>query len=94
MRVFILHCKNRYDGNAYAKASTLPISRTMFHGNTMVQCDNVSEETILKLMLQPAENRKKMQQFLRDTHNACVPATLDCIPINVDSLTASGPMQV
>lgn len=82
----------RYDCGATAVASCLPVSRRMFYGHTLVECLD-GEAAILKLMSQPAENRKIMRDFMLATAENCSPALLDCIPDNSDALTGHGVLQ-
>lgn len=82
----------RFSCDPYIIGSHLPITRTMFHGTTMVQCD-VTEEFILQLMSKPAENQTKMREFLAKVEAECIPATLDCVPENTGSHTKSGVIQ-
>ena len=79
----------RYDCEPFAGAGVLPLVRTMFHGHTLVECQD-KEETILRLMNQPAENRKIMREFMERVERECVPADLDCIPENSSAATSEG----
>lgn len=82
-------CGFRYKCHSYANANQMPISRNMFHGTTMVQCD-VSEDQILSLMMTSQQNRDVMKEFLQEVSDQCIPATLDCSPINDGTLTTEG----
>lgn len=82
----------RYTCDPYIVANTLPIVRNMFHGTTMVQCD-VSEDQLLNLMLSSKQNKETMLEFLKETEENCVPARLDCIPENLETMTKTGSMQ-
>lgn len=82
----------RYTCDKFVKANTLPISRTMFHGNTMVQCD-VTEDVILGLMSAPEENKQKMLRFLTAVDDNQIPAVLDCVPENASVITDEGTVQ-
>jgi hypothetical protein len=62
-------------------ATALPISRTMFFGHTMVECQE-PESAILQLMLDRKSNHKKMSAFLDKIETMCVPAVLDYGPEN------------
>ena len=73
----------RYECNPATMASLLPIPKNMYHGTTMVQCD-VSEDVILKLMLNHQQNRGIMQSFLQTIEKNCEPANLNCIPQNMN----------
>ena len=72
----------RYECNPHVLASLIPISKNMYHGTTMVQCD-VSEEVILRLMLNHKKNREMMSAFLQRVDGECIPATLNCMPMNM-----------
>lgn len=82
----------RYETDSYVLANTLPIVRTMFHGTTMVQCD-IPEKQILELMMDNERVLAIMKEFLYETEQACIPATLDCIPENAGSITNAGVVQ-
>lgn len=62
-------------------ATALPVSRKMFFGHTLVECQ-VSETDILKLILQKSKNSVKMAQFLQRVQSQCVPALLEHGPEN------------
>jgi len=82
----------RFSCNAHAPANVLPLVRTMFHGNTLVECQLGTEE-ILALMSQPSLNRQRMRDFLEAVRDGCVPASLDCVPENCSSQTDHGLLQ-
>lgn len=82
----------RFDCHASAPGSCLPITRSMFFGTTLVECQ-AREEVILALMSDPARNRERMRAFLQRTEDACVPATLSCLPENASIVTANGRVQ-
>lgn len=82
----------RYQCDQLMAGNTLPVVRTMFHGTTMVQCD-VSEKTILELMLKTDDIKAKMHAFLTKIDQDCVPAELSCIPENTGVITSSGTVQ-
>jgi hypothetical protein len=71
------------------RGDLLPISRHMFHGTTMVEC-NIPEGDILQLMLNLTRNREKMYHFLQKVESDCVQATLNCIPENQGVLANPG----
>ncbi len=75
----------RYQCSMHASGACLPISRKCFFGHTAVECGWQGRQ-ILELMLEGDNNRRKMLEFLRDTHRDCSPGTLDCIPDNSDTL--------
>jgi hypothetical protein len=80
----------RFDIPGYAPGSLLPINRMLFHGHTVVECQN-SEEMILDLMKDKEGNRRKMRAFLSGIHERCVkPADMDCIPDNSSRVMQSG----
>ena len=72
----------RYECNPKVMASLIPIPKNMYHGTTMVQCD-VSEETILRLMLNHKANRELMKNFLERVEAEQHPADLNCMPLNM-----------
>ena len=67
--------------------------RTMFHGHTLVECQQADEALILRLMSEPEKNREKMLAFLKRVEAECVPASLDCVPENASSVTQHGTVQ-
>jgi hypothetical protein len=84
----------RYQSPVHALGSALPISRTMFHGHTLVECQ-ASEETILRFMSNPRQNNEAMLAFLRGVHAGNDrPATLDCVPENASSVSAAHGLMV
>ena len=83
----------RFDCGAAAPGSSLPISRRMFFGHTLAECQD-GEDGILRLMLDPAANRAAMGRFLEGVERDCRGALLDCIPDNSDALTGAGLLQV
>ena len=54
-------------------------------------CD---EATILRLMLNPSENKEIMRLFLQDVSDNCRAALLDCTPVNSDHVSSFGTLQV
>ena len=82
----------RFDCHPAAPGSCLPVTRSMFFGTTLVECQ-AREETILQLMSNLARNKAEMQSFLERTEDNCIPATLDCLPENASIVTASGRVQ-
>jgi hypothetical protein len=83
----------RFDCGFQASGGCLPVSRRMFHGHTLVECEE-SEASILRLMSDPGRNRAAMRAFLESVEGACEPALLDCIPDNSDAvLPGRGLMQ-
>ena len=54
-------------------------------------CD---EATILRLMLNPSENKEIMRSFLQDVSDNCRAALLDCTPVNSDHVSSFGTLQV
>lgn len=82
----------RFECGPYLAANFMPIVRTMFHGHTVVECQ-ASEETIMRIMSHPEENKKTMLKFLQHIDENCVPATLDCVPENASSVTHSGVLE-
>lgn len=83
----------RFSCNLYSTGNILPLVRTMFHGHTLVECPNVSEAQIMQLMSEPDKNRETMLEFLRETEETCIPATLDCVPENASVVTQHGTIQ-
>ena len=83
----------RFSCNLYSTGNILSLVRTMFHGHTLVECSNVSEAQIMQLMSEPEKNREKMLDFLRQTEDKCIPATLDCVPENASAVTQHGTIQ-
>ena len=79
----------RYTCDAFNAGNTLPIVRNMFHGTTMVQC-NVPESKILELMSNPKATQDAMRDFLKDLDENCIPATLDCMPEVMESVSETG----
>ena len=79
----------RFDCEPFLPGSALPLVRTMFHGHMLVECQE-REETILRLMNQPGENRRIMAELLATLDRECVPADLDCIPENSSAMTSQG----
>lgn len=67
--------------------------RTMFHGHTLVECQQASEALIMRLMSEPTENRQRMLEFLSGVEKDCVPASLDCVPENASAITQHGVVQ-
>ena len=65
----------------------------MFHGHTLVECQQADEALILRLMSEPEKNREKMLAFLKRVEAECVPASLDCVPENASSVTQHGTVQ-
>ena len=65
----------------------------MFHGHTLVECQQADEALIMRLMSEPAENRARMLEFLRGVEAECVPASLDCVPENASAMTQHGVVQ-
>jgi hypothetical protein len=82
----------RFDCHPAAPGSCLPVTRSMFFGTTLVECQ-AREEKILQLMSNLALNKSQMQSFLQRTEDNCIPATLDCLPENASIVTASGKVQ-
>lgn len=70
-----------YVCDASASGNCLPISRDMFFGHTLVECQE-SEETIWRLILNQQENKKLLQSFLQDLRDKNNPALLDHAPEN------------
>ena len=64
----------------------------MFHGHTLVECQ-ADEATIMRLMSEPEENRRRMLDFLAGVERGCVPASLDCVPENASAVTQHGVVQ-
>ena len=64
----------------------------MFHGHTLVECQ-ADEATIMRLMSEPEENRRRMLDFLAGVERECVPASLDCVPENASAVTQHGVVQ-
>ena len=83
----------RFECGSTASGSSLPVSRRMFFGHTLVECQD-SEGDILEIMSQPEENRKVMREFLEATDTDCNAALLDCTPDNSDAVTGRGVLQV
>ena len=83
----------RFSCNAYAAGNCLPVVRNMFHGHTLVECQQADEALILSLMSNPDENRQRMRDFLLKVENECVPASLDCVPENASATTQHGIVQ-
>jgi len=79
----------RFDCAGSASGSCLPVSRRMFYGHTMAECAD-GEADILRVMSQPAENRRRLQEFLAGVEEGCRPALLDCVPDNSDAITGHG----
>jgi hypothetical protein len=65
----------------------------MFHGHTLVECQQADEALIMRLMSEPAENRARMLEFLGRVEAECVPASLDCVPENASAVTQHGVVQ-
>jgi hypothetical protein len=82
----------RFECGPFLTANNMPIVRTMFHGHTVVECQ-ASEETIMKIMSCPEENRGTMLKFLQRVDAESVPATLDCVPENSSSMTLGGVLE-
>ena len=82
----------RFDCSPDAPGSCLPITRSMFFGTTLVECQ-AKEEAILGLMSGQASNRERMKAFLTRVEDGCVPATLECLPENASIVTANGKVQ-
>ena len=83
----------RFDCGSTASGSSLPVSRRMFFGHTLVECLD-SEGDILEIMSQPKKNREIMLDFLEATEADCKAALLDCTPDNSDAITGYGLLQV
>jgi hypothetical protein len=83
----------RFSCNAFASGNCLPVVRTMFHGHTLVECQQADEALILRLMSSPEANRERMRQFLQRVEDECVPASLDCVPENASAVTQHGTVQ-
>ena len=81
----------RFDCDASAPGSCLPVSRRMFFGHTLAECLD-GEGSILRLMSDGAENRGRMGRFLEGVERGCAgrSALLDCVPDNSDALSGSG----
>ena len=82
----------RFDCSPSAPGSCLPITRSMFFGTTLVECQ-VKDEAILGLMSSRESNRACMQAFLARVEEECIPATLECLPENASIVTANGKIQ-
>ena len=82
----------RYECAASPAGDTLPIVRNMFFGHTAAECQD-DDAAIMRLMASPADNRRKMEQFLQSLGGANQPADLDCIPDNATILTQTGLIQ-
>ena len=83
----------RFDCDPAAPGNVLPLIRTMFHGHTLVEC-NENEEVILRLMSDMSANRARMMQFLQNVEEGCTaPAGLECVPENASTVTKEGPVQ-
>lgn len=72
---FMFQCESTNTG------SCLPISRTMFFGHTLVECE-ADEEVIWNLITQKEKNKEIMESFLNNIKREYVPAHLGCIPEN------------
>lgn len=73
---FHFHC------HSSSSASVMPISRNMFFGHTMVEC-NVSEEDICHMILNKENNKRIMTEFLTKIQTECVkPGLLQYSPEN------------
>lgn len=83
----------RFWCNASAPGNCLPVVRTMFHGHTLLECQQADEALILGLMSSPERNRDRMIKFLQDVELGCVPASLDCVPENASVVTQHGTVQ-
>lgn len=79
----------RFSCSAHLPGKYLPVSRTMFHGHTLVECQ-VDEQEILRFMSRRDELKVLMTQFLAGIESRCEPAGLDCIPEYSSALTAGG----
>jgi hypothetical protein len=82
----------RFECGPFLTANNMPIVRTMFHGHTVVECQ-APEETIMKIMSCPEDNKRIMLEFLQRVDAECVPATLDCVPENSSSMTLGGVLE-
>lgn len=83
----------RYTCNAFATGNCLPVVRTMFHGHTLLECQQADDALIMRLMADEAANRERMLSFLKRVEGACVPASLDCVPENASAVTQHGTIQ-
>ena len=79
----------RFDCAPHAPGACVPVSRRMFFGHTLAECQD-GEAAILRLMSDPAKNRETMRAFMEKVERECRPALLDCIPDNSDALTGRG----
>ena len=82
----------RFDCGAQASGGCLPVSRRMFFGHTLAECED-GEGAILRMMSEPERNREVMRGFLSRVEAECQPGELDCIPDNSDTLTGRGLLQ-
>ena len=63
-------------------ARVLPISRTMFFGHTVVECQDPPAK-IWDLITSQGQNKTRMLDFLQTTQDECLqPAMLDCTPFS------------
>ena len=82
----------RFDCGPTASGGCLPVSRRMFYGHTLVECED-GEGAILKMMSEAGRNRGVMLEYLERVERECEPALLDCIPDNSDAWTGRGLLQ-
>ena len=83
----------RFTCNAFALGNCLPVGRSMFHGHTLVECQQADEALIMRLMSEPRQNQERMRSFLTAIEEACTPASLECVPENTSSLTHHGTLE-
>ena len=83
----------RYTCNAFAAGNCLPVVRTMFHGHTLLECQQADDALIMRLMAEKDANRTRMKDFLARVEAECVPASLDCVPENASAVTQQGTVQ-
>lgn len=83
----------RYTCNAFAAGNCLPVVRNMFHGHTLLECQQADDALIMRLMAEKEANRGRMLAFLQDVERECVPASLDCVPENASAVTQHGTVQ-
>ena len=79
----------RYDCGSDRIGDILPVSRTMFFGHTASECLD-DDTSIMRLMANPEENRRKMAEFLEEVKAAYNPPDLTCIPDNAAVITQAG----
>lgn len=75
-----------------SSAACLPVTRTMFYGNTVTECSSSNSPIsgdVMRLLSDLPATREKMRSFLKclEGTRAEERASFDCIPDNVDSLS-------